>query len=483
MKIDMDMKHIIIMLSTLLLMHWATAQVAEVEFLPQGKVLAKTFEPRFIGCENGQAVFVEMAGRLRNKMELASYDMEQSELARLQITDDKEVQCYGGYVNGSNIDLLMMEKKDNGMRVYRERRNVQTLQSAGEELTLADFKGTQGDNMAFALGVSPNQQLLAGFYLVGREGQRGEVQVGLYSRELEEYWKMDSRCRKFDMMYVTDSGEVLLGNYSNGSYNLYILDGEHEEEYTFKADATFSEILIARYAGGKVYMVYTHSGKMNNLEPGTQIDHLGVICYDTQTKKARVDRHPIDKQEYNRLNNYRDEARVKNDDYRVLYMSLNQTVEDDDGCYAMLDQSWRVTLDRVPTEYHRIGMMVCRIANDGTFQWVKTLRMSNHSDWDARNLIGYRWMPTKKGPLLVWVGSKGAIDSPEERIIKEYNVLNSAGVLTAMLLGKDGSITSQHYEISSKQGLLGAPHLLADNSYLLIMRGRSRGYFAKMKVE
>ena len=91
---------------------FVSAQVADVEFLPQGRALAKSYEPRFIGCENGQVVFIEKAGRLRNKMELASYDMEQKELARVQMTDNKEVQCYGGYINGSNIDLLMSEMSD-----------------------------------------------------------------------------------------------------------------------------------------------------------------------------------------------------------------------------------------------------------------------------------------------------------------------------------------------------------------------------------
>lgn len=461
---------------------FVSAQVADVEFLPQGRALAKSYEPRFIGCENGQVVFIEKAGRLRNKMELASYDMEQKELARVQMTDNKEVQCYGGYINGSNIDLLMSEMSDNGMRVYRERHNAQSLLPSGETLTLVDFKGTQGDNMGFALGVSPNQQLLAGFFFVEREGQRGEVQVGLYSRELEEYWKMDSRCRKFDMVYVTDSGEVILGNYSSGKFNLFILDGENEKEYSFSADDSYSEIRIARYANGKVYLVYTHSGKENAFEMGTQVDQIGVICFNTKNKDVKIDRHSIDKQEYNRLNNQKDGARVKRDDFRVFYMSLNQTLEDNDGCYVMLDQSWRVLLDGTPSEFHRMGMMVCRINDNGKFEWVKAFRISNVSPWDARNLSDYRWIKTKKGPMLLWVESKNSYDTPEDKTINDFKALNGAGILTAILLGNNGSETRQHYEIASKQALLGAPHLLTDGNYLLILRGKSRGYFAKMSV-
>lgn len=460
------------------------AQVGEVTFFPKGKIVAKTFEPRFIGSQDGQVVFVEMTGRLRNKMELASYDLEQNELARTALTDDKDVECYGGYINGDSIDLLMAETKDNGMKVYRLRRDAKTLlPSSNPVMTLADFKGTQGDRMAFAPGISPNQELLAGLFLIGRENQRGEVQVALYNRELEEYWKMDSRCRQFDMFYVTDSGEVLLGNYTKGKFNLYILDGEHEEVYSFEADATFTEIQIARYANGKVFLVYTHSGKEVALGPGTMIDHIGVICFDTKSQTVKVDRHNIDKQEYNRLNNEKDDARVRKDDYRVMYMSLNQTLEDKDGCYAMLDQSWRLTLDGVPTEFNRMGMMVCRINDNGTFDWVKTFRVSNITSWEERNLASYRWVKSKKGPLLLWVESKSSYDNPEEKTIKDFKSLNSAGILSALLLNSDGSSIRQHYEISSKQALLGAPHLLEDNEYLLLIRGQSRGLFAKFKVQ
>ena len=164
-------------------------------------------------------------------------------------------------------------------------------------------------------------------------------------------------------------------------------------------------------------------------------------------------------------------------------MSLNQTMEDGDGCYAMLDQTWRVTLDGVPSSFHRMGMMVCRIGDDGRFEWVKTFRVSNVTDWEARRLADYRWVKTAKGPLLVWVEGKSSYDNPEEKPVKDFKTLNSAGILTALLMGSDGSLTRQHYEIPSKQSLLGAPHLMDNGDYLLLMRGSSRGYFAKVKLE
>ena len=443
--------------------------------------MAKSYEPRFIGCDKNQVVLIEMAGRLRNRMEVARYDLEQNELARAALTEDKNVECYGGYVNGEYVDLLMAETKENGLKVYRHRLDTAKLEIVDQPLTLADYKGTQGDRMGFALGVSQNQQLLAGIYAIGREGQLGEVQVGLYSRELEEYWKMDSRCRRMEMMYVTDSGEVLLGNYVKGKYNLYIMDGEQEEEYSFEADATFSEIRIARYAEGKVYFVYTHSDKPDWREPGTMINYVGVICFDTKTQRVSVERHSINKVEYNRLENQKDDARVKNEDYRLVYGSLNQTIEEDDGFYAMLDQTWRVTINGVPTEYHRMGMMVCHIDNEGKFEWVKSFRISTIASWEARNLASYRWVKGNEGLMLFWVESKSSAENPEEKPVKDFKALNSAGVLTAMLLRKDGSSERQHFEIASKQSLLGGPHQLDDGEYLMLMRGVTRGYFAKTK--
>ena len=83
----------------------------------------------------------------------------------------------------------------------------------------------------------------------------------------------------------------------------------------------------------------------------------------------------------------------------------------------------------------------------------------------------------------MWVESKISYDNPEEKTIKDFKSLNSAGILSALLLNNDGSSLRQHYEISSKQALLGAPHLLEGNEYLLLIRGQSRGHFAKFKVQ
>lgn len=462
----------------------ATAQVAEVQTYPQGKALNKSYDLQYIGSDAGRVLLVQPAGRLRDKAELVCFDMEQKELAREMVCDSKDLQCYGGYWNAGGVDLLMVQRGGNSLKVYRDRRDPATLKGVGEPLVLADYHGTEGDKMGYTLDVSPNQQLLAGVYVVNRETQAAEVQVGLYSRELDEYWKMDSRCRNIDFIHVTDSGEVVLGGYASGRFTFHVLDGESERTYSFDDEVkSLAEATVARYANGKLYVVASHSNKEYAQATNTMVDYLVSYCYDTRRNEVKVNKHIIDKQEYNRLNNDRDEAKVKKDDYRVIFMNLVQAMPDRDGCYAMFDQTWTFSLDGVPQERHRMGMMVCRIGDDGQFEWVKTFRISCIAEWGSLPLGGYRWTATGKGPLLVWAESKGTADAPEDKPVNDFKPQNSSPVLTALRVGRDGSMERQHFEMPSKQGLLGRPHQTAGGDYLLFIRGVSRGCFATLKLK
>ena len=489
----MQIKKVVLCLLALMVAgQWTvSAQIGEVENYKQGKGLAKTFEPQFIGSDGQVAVFVQMAGRMKNKAELVSYDMEQKELARVRLSENDDLRSYGGYVNGNYADLLMAEWKGEDMKVYRDRRDKTTLQPVGEPLVLSEYKGTKGDKMAFTIQPSANEELLAGIYIIGREGQPVEMQVSLYSRELEEYWKMDTRCRKLDFVYVTDSGEVLIGGYNNpGKFLVYVLDGENEESYTFEEEfGKISEARIARYAKGKIYIVLAHSGREKN-EIHPMVDYIASLCYDTKRKEASVDKHVITQMEYNRLNNnVKDDAKVKNvmsnkkDDYRVPFFSLNQVIPDKDCCYAMFDQSWRVTLDGRPSEWNRYGMMVARVDNDGKFEWINTCHFYGCSAWDSRSFSGYRWVRTDKGLLLVWAENKTNIKNKGEEQMRAYTPMNSAGMLTAALLDGDGSMVRQHFEMPSKQSLMGYPHKMDNGDYLLFIRGKSQGFFAKLKLK
>lgn len=462
----------------------AQGQVAQLQSFGQGNTLAKTYEPQFIGSDGQQAFFVQMTGRLKNKMELVSYDMEQHELARVQLSDDKEVKCYGGYLNNGGIDLLMAQWEGDNMKVYRDRRDPQSLAPRGEQLVLADYKGTSGDNMGFGMGVSANKELLACVYVIGREGQNTELQVALYSRELEEYWKVDARSNRLDFIFVSDSGEVLIGGRNGSKFDIAVLDGETENHYQFEVDETrLAEVSLVRYAGGKIYFAATHWEKEKLTMNGVMADRIVAITYDTKRREVSLDRHDITKIEYNRLNNFKDDAKVKHDDYRVIYLNIIQSMPAKDAGYVMLDQTWRVNVDGVPTTQNRLGMMVAKINDDGKFEWVQTFRISNVYAWPARMQASYRWERTDKGLLLVWSETKEKKEVPDEKPVKDYRGANGSGMLTALLLDSKGNMQRQHFEMPSRQCLLGHPYKLDNGDFLMIIRGVSRGYFAKMTLK
>ena len=312
----------------------AFAQNVTLQVEPEGKAFTKSYQQRFIGSDGQSVVLVQNAGRRKDKMELVRFDMQQNELGRVMIGTEKERDCYGGFVNGQHIDLLECTWKNDGMQVFRDRRSLQTLEREGDSVPLANFEGTKGDKMGLRLITSPNQELLACIYAVARESQNTEVQVALYSRELEEYWKMDTRHRRFDLLYLTDSGEVLLGYYSGKEFSFTLLDGEKETSFEFPCDIAAKELTVARFANGKLQIVGTHPSQ-NHLDAwGTNIDQLISVCYDMKSRRVNENRYVFDQLDINRLDNEKDSYKIKKDNFVIGFGNLLQTIADKDGCYA-----------------------------------------------------------------------------------------------------------------------------------------------------
>ena len=460
----------------------AQTQPAQIETFPQGKAATQSYMPRFIGNSGDTVFFVEASGRMKNKLDLVAYTMEQQELARIRLTDDKEVNCYGGYVNGGFVDLLMTHQADHAMRVYRDRRDVRTLQPAGDALVLADHNG-KNEQYGFTIATSANGELLAGIFVTAQQGMKPDIRVGLYSRELEEYWKMSANATAVKNIFVSDSGEVLLGSVGDKAYNVEVLDGEKSNSYRIKTEATIiGESTIARYAKGNIYIVAANSKHDNNYF-GLRTDHIYCICYDTRRNISSVDRHYFDKVEYNRLNNLKDDQKVKHDDFCMFFLSINQSLPDANGCYVMIDQTWTVRVDGTPSTQNRNGMMVARIDDDGRFRWVNTFRISNITKWATKQQAGYRWERTAKGPMLIWTETKSKNEIPEGTPVKDFHANNNAGMLSVMLIDANGNSERQHFDIPSKQALLGHPYRIGNDEFLLIVRGTSRGHFAKLTMQ
>ena len=106
---------------------------------------------------------------------------------------------------------------------------------------LGEYAGEKGDDFGFGIATSPNQQLLAGVFVARRKLQGTNVKVGLYSRELEEYWTMPTSCTKFNNVYVTDDGDVLL---VTKHYRIERADVEDDIQMLIEAEQKFVEYLV-----------------------------------------------------------------------------------------------------------------------------------------------------------------------------------------------------------------------------------------------
>ena len=479
------LKSILLIAIVIVACHAVQAQVAEIQEYAQVRVNERTFDAAFIGCDGTRAVYVENAStRKKQKTELVAYTMDRAELVRLTLTEGTDTRCYGGFINGQYVDLLMADWKGDDMTLYRDRRDLQTLQPVGERLTLADYKGTSGDKMAFRLASSPNQKLLALMYYVGRETQATEVQVGLYSRELEEYWKVDTKVRSTSMFHLTDSGEVALGGMTGQGCKVTIVDGETEKEYLIPKDdlpTNTPEMSLARIADGKIYIVATQRIDSKDYIPalnGTQVDKVVSLCYDTKRNATSTHAYKITDQDRARMIGVKDDYKWKKNDWKcVQFFSLNQTMVDRDGYYAMMDQMWTVTVDGVLSCENRTGQMVMRVDNDGAIEWVRVFRMSQTAPAKAMPMIHYRWVSTPKGPMLLWVEAKKSAEYPEEKPVVDFETFKTSGVITAALIGRDGKLVRQHWPLPGRTGLQGRPVLMENGKWLILQRDRSKGKF------
>ena len=472
----------------------ANAQIADISIMEKkGTVASKDYDIHFIGLDGQRAIFVQntsllkdMKGnRLRNKKILVSYDMNQEELARVELCDDKTVLCYGGFLNGDNVDLLMVEKEDNNLRVFRDRRNSQTFQPVGQQQTLAQFSGSKGDNLMFLCQSSPNDNLLAGIYVVDRENQSAELQVGLYGKDLDEYWKMDSRCRSLSFVYVTDSGEVLLGSHTDeGLFRIFVIDGENEAMYDFDTKTSgLSNVMVVNYADNRIYLAATHSKKDHESDHNTMADAILSFCYDTHTKDLLTDRHDFSKLECNRMNNEDDDRRIRNDDFRIEFFDTKQTLPEKEGGYAMFDQTCTRYINGAASTYHHWGMMVARIDKNGKFEWVKTSRLATVCEYANRTLLSYRWMPTSKGITLVWAANSRNPRQDDTKQISALHNIQDEATLALLRYDADGNDTRQYIPLKSSYGLVGYPHKTAENEYFMLFTGLFKGRFATMKLK
>ena len=477
------MKRLAMLVVAMALPLMACAQSIEFQSEPFGKMIAKANEPRFIGYADNSVVMVDYHNR---KAIVTRYDMSQNVLASAELGTKKEIDSYGGFINGRHVDLLNVRNTEGGMRVYRDRRDLQTLEPEGEQLTLAEYKGHSDDKYIFTLGTSPDQSLLAGVTVAARKGYDPEVKVALYNRELEEYWHMPVRSAGFNQVLVNDSGEVVLALCTTNTkkYNTFtIVDGESEKQVSFKLkdDGWPMECTLLRYGNGKLILAVAVREENHTIMPiGSNVDRVDFYCYNVKNDELTISRHNFTDQECNRMANVKEDKSPKH--HWVQFGNIVQGIADGDGAYLMLDQTWTVTKNDFPVEQHRMGMMVLRVDSDGRVQWVRAIRMGAISSWGGRDMIAYRWRSTPNGIVLAAAQHIKNIDLADNQNIRHLKAMKDKAMLSVITLDRTGRTNRQNFEIG-KQSVIGAPHTIDNNSFMIFLMGGGKGQFSRLTVK
>lgn len=478
------MRRMILTAAAVIMAIGAGAQNVEATFGAEGKMLGHSNEPQLIGYTDGSVVMTDVQSR---KLVLASYDIDQNEKARVELGSSKEVECYGGFVNGDNVDLLLVNNGDGMMRVWRERRSLSTLQPVGDPSTLVDLKGEKKDKFYFTLGTSPSQELLAGVSVAARKGLDPEMRVSLYSRQLEAYWHMPISAVAFNQILVNDSGEVVLGHCTldqRKACTFTVLDGENEKHFGFRLDSEIwpTEVSMVRYDNNKLILaVAVCEGHKVIMPLGSNINRIDFYCYDVEKDKLSITSHHISDLDASRLCG-RKEGKAPNNNW-VQFGNIVQSIADGQGAYLMLDQTWTVTRNDIPVEQNRVGMMVIRINADGKVQWTKSIRMGSRSSWGGRGMIAYRWRSTADGIALALAQhAKNASLTPDQPV-KTFRIFKDKAILNVYTLNPKGELNRTDYNIG-KQAIVGAARTVdSHNLMLFLIASANKGQFANITIK
>lgn len=486
-------KHTLFLFAALLMGIAATAQTVSFDLKAEGKGTNKTDIPQFIGCDNQRIVLVESTGLIKNRLSLVAYSLDQQELARVELGSGKETSTYGGYINGQHIDLLRVDQTEDSktkqisMRVYRDRRNLTTLEPEGEPLVLGNYTGEKGDDFGFGISVSPNGELLAGVFVARYAGQGMEIKVGLYNHELEEYWTMTPAKANFNSISVTDEGDVILYVLGdNGNCSFTILDGEKERnaEFTIKPDegTNILERAFVRYGNGKIIVATAVREENHVIMPiGSNMDRVDIHCFNIDRNTITSERHTFTDQETQRLCNDKESGSPRH--HWVQFGQIAQTLADKDGGYVMLDQAWSVSVNGSKTEWHRCGMMVLRVDADGKILWTRTNRFSATAPWGMRHLLTHRWIATPQGVMLAWMDHANNVSAASNKSYKEFKPGRTKSVLNVWVVSPEGKET-QSYIMTGKNSLVGAAHRLdSPGKYVALLTSLRKGRLAFFTIE
>lgn len=482
------MKHPVLLpfLAALLFAAALPAQTISFDQMPQSRgIIAVQRVPQFIGADSHSLVLIQYSGRLKNRLHLVRYNHSLQEQIRALLPSEDGTTCYGGYINGSHIDLLFTHLSDTGLCVYRDRRNLATLQPEGSPTVLFRRSGQRDDNFAFAHAVSPNGQLLACVFVAQHEVQGTEIKVGLYDHQLEPYWTQTCTRSSFSDISVTDSGDIILSSFStSGQCHLTILDGEQVRDIQFqipKGDPVLQRELL-RYGDGNILVASAIRHENHTIMPvGSNIDGIDIHCYNIEHRRLTTVRHTFTQQQVARLTNDKESQRQRH--LWLQFGQIAQHIPDANGAYLIVDQSWRTTFNGTPTSQQRMGMLVIRVDADGNIQWTTSRRLNLSTQWETRYCLEHRWIPTPTGIMLAWTDHPANLTLQPGSRAKTFKPFKNKATLNVWTLTPLGKEDLSFIEIS-RQALAGWAHRLdTPGHYLTLLTSGRHQQLTKITIE
>ncbi len=468
----------------------AAAQEIELTFGQQNKTLAKHFAPQLLGSDGTSVVYVMTKGVVAPSKELVSFDMQQKEqaavkLCKVKLNGTYDINVERAFVNGSEIDLLVSNTRDNGLVVTHERRTMATLELQGEARTLVNMSGTKEDGLFFFSAVSPNGKLLATATAKVEAGIGAEVRVGLYSDKVEEYWSMEVPAHGFSDMMVSNDGEVVLVGMQEkdgrGTVQVTVADGEKSDYQSFgyTTNGVLKEWAPAFYKDGRVVLVAAMQSDYKTLmRVGPNIDCIDAVSCQMASGEVSVDRHSFGEAELARMEN----KKGNTTGYRWMEMgNLQQVIGDEEGAFAVVDNQWDTYNQYGWVSRERRGMMVLRIGSDGRFKWTHTERTYTYAPAGLRDMIRYRWTATADGIMLAWTtNSKDAAKGTDEKV-KGSKLYIGSSELTVMTLDREGQTKKASFSLGGLALHL-YPTPLDKGEWLLLATGKTKGKFGKLRI-
>lgn len=468
----------------------AAAQEVNINFGQQDKGLAKAGAQRVLGSDGNSVVYLTQTGVMVPNRTIVSYDMAQREqasvkLGKIKLNGSWGLSCREAMVNGSKIDLLMVNRADDNLLVTRERRDMSTLALEGEPQVIADLKGGRNDELFVFSAVSPNRQLVAVATAKVEAGLGAEVRVSLYSREFEEYWSIEVPAYGFVDMIVNNEGEVAMTGLDEKdgrvAVQATVTDGEKTEhmDFSYKTSGVMIEWEPAYYANGRLVLVSAMREESKTImRVGVNIDCLDAVSLDMTSGEVSVDHHRFSEEELADMENKKG---LTTSYHWMNFGNLRQVLTDDEGAFVVIDNQWDTYSQYGLTHSERRGMMVLRVDKDGRIRWTRTERTYVKAASGLMPWASYRWVPTADGIMLAWTtNAKDAMKNRGETV-KGLKVFDGGAELTVMTLDREGNAKKTRYGLG-KQTLLLSPTEIGTDEWLLFVSDRSKGAFGRLTI-